>query len=75
MRQTTRSSASSKARCLCWSGTWIDAPAGSTIVIPAGVTHDFANRTDVRACLFNVFIPGGFEQNMPAIVNWYEENG
>ena len=54
---------------------WIDAPAGSTIVIPAGVTHDFANRTDVRACLFNVFIPGGFEQNMPAIVNWYEENG
>ena len=24
---------------------WIDAPAGSCIVIPAGVTHDFANRT------------------------------
>jgi mannose-6-phosphate isomerase-like protein (cupin superfamily) len=53
---------------------WIDAPAGSTIVIPAGVTHDFANRTDARAGLFSVFIPGGFEQNMPDILKWYEEN-
>lgn len=49
---------------------WIDAPAGSTIVIPAGVTHDFANRTDQAAALFNVFIPGGFEKNMPDIVKW-----
>ena len=54
---------------------WIDAPAGSTIVVPAGVTHDFANRTDAPAALFNVFIPGGFEQNMPDILKWYEENG
>ena len=54
---------------------WIDAPAGSTIVIPAGTTHDFANRTDAPAALFNVFIPGGFETNMPEIVKWYEENG
>jgi len=54
---------------------WVDAPAGSTIIIPAGVTHDFANRTNARASLFNVFIPGGFEANMPAIVKWYEENG
>jgi mannose-6-phosphate isomerase-like protein (cupin superfamily) len=54
---------------------WIDAPAGSTIVIPAGVTHDFANRTDAPAALFNVFIPGGFEKNMPDIMKWYEENG
>jgi mannose-6-phosphate isomerase-like protein (cupin superfamily) len=54
---------------------WIDAPAGSVIVVPAGVTHDFANRTEARAGLFNVFIPGGFEKNMPDIVRWYEENG
>jgi mannose-6-phosphate isomerase-like protein (cupin superfamily) len=54
---------------------WIDAPAGSTIVVPAGVTHDFANRTDAPAGLFNVFIPGGFEENMPEILKWYEENG
>ncbi len=54
---------------------WVEAPAGSVIVVPAGVTHDFANRTDKHATLFNVFIPGGFEKNMPAIVKWYEENG
>lgn len=54
---------------------WIDAPEGSVIVVPAGVTHDFANRTDARAGLFNVFLPGGFEENMPAILKWYEENG
>jgi hypothetical protein len=29
--------------------------------IPAGVTHDFANRTDAAATAFNVFVPGGFE--------------
>jgi mannose-6-phosphate isomerase-like protein (cupin superfamily) len=40
---------------------WIDAPAGTFIRIPAGVTHDFANRTDAPAMAFNVFIPGGFE--------------
>lgn len=54
---------------------WIDAPAGSVIIVPSGVTHDFANRTDAPAALFNVFIPGGFEKNMPEIVKWYEENG
>lgn len=54
---------------------WVDAPAGSTLVIPAGVRHDFANRADAPATLFNVFIPGGFEKNMPEIVKWYEENG
>ncbi len=39
--------------------------------IPAGVTHDFRNRSAERAGLFNVFIPGGFERNMPMIVDWF----
>jgi len=38
---------------------WIDAPAGTFIRVPAGVTHDFANRTAEPASAFNVFIPGG----------------
>lgn len=54
---------------------WINAPAGSCIVIPAGLTHDFANRTESRAGLFNVFLPGGFEQNMPGILKWFEQTG
>jgi mannose-6-phosphate isomerase-like protein (cupin superfamily) len=55
--------------------SWVDAPAGSVVIIPGGVTHDFANRTDKPAALFNVFIPGGFEQNMPAILKWYADGG
>lgn len=50
---------------------WYDLETGSTIVIPAGIAHDFANRTNERAGLLNIFVPGGFEQNMPAIVAWY----
>jgi mannose-6-phosphate isomerase-like protein (cupin superfamily) len=40
---------------------WVEAPAGTFLRIPAGVTHDFENRGDERAVAFNVFIPGGFE--------------
>lgn len=50
---------------------WHETAPESTIVIPAGVEHDFANRTPVRVCLLNVYIPGGFEQNMPEIVAWF----
>jgi uncharacterized cupin superfamily protein len=49
----------------------VDAPNGTFLRIPAGVTHDFENRTSQRAGVLNVFIPGGFEVNMPAIVEWY----
>ena len=49
----------------------IDAPAGSFLRVPAGVTHDFENNTAHRTGVFNVFIPGGFESNMAAIVEWY----
>lgn len=49
----------------------LDATAGTFLRVPAGVTHDFENRTAGRAGVLNVFIPGGFESNMPAIVEWY----
>ena len=48
---------------------WIDAPAGTFIRIPAGMTHDFANRTDEPARAFNVFIPGGFEAPFSSWMN------
>lgn len=41
--------------------TWIDAPRGTFLRIPAGVVHDFENRGEERGTAFNVFIPGGFE--------------
>lgn len=54
---------------------WIDAPRGSFLRIPAGTTHDFANRGDERAGALNVFIPGGFEPMMPRIVAYFEAPG
>jgi len=54
---------------------WIAAEKGSFIRIPAATMHDFKNETSERAGLINFFIPGGFERNMPAIVEWFRENG
>ena len=51
--------------------TWLDAPRGSFLRIPARVTHDFENRSGSRAGALNVFMPGGFEAMMPAIVDWF----
>lgn len=53
---------------------FVDAPTGTFLRIPAGVTHDFLNRTDTRAGVLNVFIPGGFERHMPAIVEWFRQH-
>lgn len=39
----------------------VEAPRGTFVRVPAGVTHDFANHGGEPATAFNVFIPGGFE--------------
>ncbi len=54
---------------------WIDAPKGSFVRAPAGTMHDFANATDQRVGLLNIYIPGGFERDMPAIVDWFAKQG
>lgn len=53
---------------------WVNAPRGTFIRVPAGVIHDFENRTSQPAALFNVFLPGGFESMMAEIVSWFAEN-
>jgi hypothetical protein len=53
---------------------WIDAPKGSFVLIPGGVTHDFENRSASRAGVLNFSVPGDFEQHMPAIVQWFVEH-
>ena len=50
------------------------APTGTFLRVPAGVTHDFYNTSTERAGVFNIFMPGGFEANMPAIVAWFQEH-
>jgi mannose-6-phosphate isomerase-like protein (cupin superfamily) len=52
---------------------WIDAPAGTFVLIPGGVTHDFQNRSDKRAGLLD-FTNGVFEPEMPGISQWFIEN-
>ena len=53
---------------------WVRAPRGTFVCAPAGVTHDFANRTKKKAGILNFSIPGGFEKDMPAIMRWFREN-
>lgn len=52
---------------------WIDAPRGSFVLIPGGVTHDFENRTTARAGILD-FTNGVFETEMKGISDWFAEN-
>ncbi len=51
----------------------IDATPGDFLRVPAGVMHDFENVSDARAGVLNIYIPGGFEDEMPAIVEWFAQ--
>ena len=53
---------------------WTHAARGSFVLVPGGTTHDFENRGDRRAGALNFSIPGGFEQHMPGIAEWFAQN-
>ena len=53
---------------------WINASAGSFVLVPGGMTHDFENRSEKRAGILNISVPGGFEPAMPEISDWFKEN-
>jgi quercetin dioxygenase-like cupin family protein len=53
---------------------WTHATRGSFILVPGGVTHDFENRSDTRAGVLNLSIPGSFEAHMPDIAQWFAAN-
>lgn len=53
---------------------WLDAPQGTFVLIPAGVTHDFENRGPVPAAVLNFTCPGNFERHMPDVVQWFREH-
>ena len=52
---------------------WVDAPKGSFVLAPGGLTHDFENRTSERAGFLNISVPGGFEEHVPDIARWFAE--
>lgn len=53
---------------------WIDAPKGSFVLAPAGMRHDFQNRSDARAGVLNLSFPGPFEPAMEGIAEWFRRN-
>jgi mannose-6-phosphate isomerase-like protein (cupin superfamily) len=53
---------------------WVDAPRGSFVLAPSGMTHDFENRSSERAGVLNISVPGNFEENMPGIADWFREH-
>lgn len=55
-------------------GEWVDAPKGSFVLVPGGSTHDFENRSFARAGVLNFSIPGNFEEEMPAIAQWFADH-
>ena len=53
---------------------WVDAPKGSFVLVPGGVTHDFENRGTEPTTFLNVSCPGNFERHMPDIVDWFTDH-
>ena len=47
---------------------------GSFVRVPPTVSHDYRNDTDEPVRLLNIYVPGGFEQEMPAIVAWFADH-
>jgi mannose-6-phosphate isomerase-like protein (cupin superfamily) len=53
---------------------WVAVQKGGFVRAAPGVMHDFRNDTDARARFLNIYVPGGFERDMPAIVDWFASN-
>lgn len=54
-------------------GDTTTAGPGTFVRVPPGVEHDYRNDGAEPARLLNVFVPGGFEAEMPAIVEWFAD--
>ncbi|WP_217705448.1 cupin domain-containing protein [Peristeroidobacter soli] len=55
-------------------GAWSQAARGSYILIPGGTAHDFQNRGTQPVGFMSINVPGGFEKQMPGIVEWFAAN-
>ena len=53
---------------------WHIAETGTYIFIPGGTTHTFENRTSSRSGFLSINQPGGFEDALPGIVDWFKQN-
>jgi quercetin dioxygenase-like cupin family protein len=55
-------------------GKWKDCIKGSFVLIPGGTKHNFENRSSSRAGILSFNNQAGFEEDLPAIVDWFKEN-
>lgn len=53
---------------------WITCEKGAFLLIPGNTPHDFENRSSRRTGFITFNIPGGFESQVPDIVQWFKEN-
>ena len=53
---------------------WFKAEQGSYIYVPGGEEHGFENRSHNVVGFMSVNTPGGFEETIPRIVDYFEEN-
>ena len=53
---------------------WFEAEKGSYIYIPGEIEHSFENRSNDKVGFISINTPGGFEQSIPDIVNYFEDN-
>ncbi|TQV72737.1 cupin domain-containing protein [Exilibacterium tricleocarpae] len=53
---------------------WLETESGSYIYIPGETEHGFENRSSNKVGFISINTPGGFEQSIPGIVNYFNEN-
>jgi len=53
--------------------TWTSLEKGGTVIIPAGTTHTFQNKSNQRVGVLNIFLDGAYEAFMPQITAMYKD--
>ncbi len=53
---------------------WFRAVRGTYVYIPGGTEHGFENRSDDVAGFLAITTPGGFEKDLPGIVQYFDEH-
>lgn len=53
---------------------WTDLARGGYVLIPGNTPHTFENRGTVECGFICFNEPGGFEEDLPGIVEWFAEN-
>ena len=59
---------------VCLDGKWLVVEKGSYVYIPGGNIHGFENRSNQKVGFISINTPGGFEESMPRISDYFAKN-